>query len=266
MIEMEKVGKLMSDYEIFIEQVKRKTRIDLSLYKEAQMKRRLTSLYRKRGYRNFVDYFEAIDRDPALLDEFLDRMTINVSEFYRNPKQWDLLDRVVVPELLERSSRLKVWSAACSTGEEPYSLAMVLSNHVPLRNVSIEATDLDRGVLEQAKVGLYGSRAVKDVPSEMLRRYFTQEGSHYQVTEEIKKTVTFRQHNLLEDRYGFGYDLIVCRNVMIYFTEEAKDFIYTNFGKALRPGGILFVGSTEQIFAPEKYGLEAVDTFFYRKI
>jgi len=85
MIEMEKVGKLMSDYEIFIEQVKRKTRIDLSLYKEAQMKRRLTSLYRKRGYRNFVDYFEAIDRDPELLDEFLDRMTINVSEFYRNP-------------------------------------------------------------------------------------------------------------------------------------------------------------------------------------
>ena len=95
----------MSDYEIFIEQVKRKTRIDLSLYKEAQMKRRLTSLYRKRGYRNFVDYFDAIDRDPELLDEFLDRMTINVSEFYRNPKQWDLLDRVVVPELLERSSR-----------------------------------------------------------------------------------------------------------------------------------------------------------------
>ncbi|MBF4500078.1 protein-glutamate O-methyltransferase CheR [Savagea sp. SN6] len=256
----------MSDYEQFIEKVKRKTRIDLSLYKEAQMKRRLTSLYEKRGYRNFTEYFEAIDRDSALLDEFLDRMTINVSEFYRNAQRWKVLQDKIFPQLLEKNKRLKIWSAACSTGEEPYSLAMVLSNHIPLRDISIQATDLDKGVIEQAKVGLYGARSIKEVPKDIVDRYFIKEGTHYQVVDEIKRTVTFRQHNLLEDRYEPNHDLIVCRNVMIYFTEEAKDQIYHNFSKALKIGGILFVGSTEQIFNPEQYGFEVVDTFFYQKV
>lgn len=242
----------MSDYEQFIEKVKRKTRIDLSLYKEAQMKRRLTSLYEKRGYRNFTEYFEAIDRDSALLDEFLDRMTINVSEFYRNAQRWKVLQDKIFPQLLEKNKRLKIWSAACSTGEEPYSLAMVLSNHIPLRDISIQATDLDKGVIEQAKVGLYGARSIKEVPKDIVDRYFIKEGTHYQVVDEIKRTVTFRQHNLLEDRYEPNHDLIVCRNVMIYFTEEAKDQIYHNFSKALKIGGILFVGSTEQIFKDRK--------------
>ena len=256
----------MSDYEQFIEKVKRKTRIDLSLYKEAQMKRRLTSLYEKRGYRNFTEYFEAIDRDSALLDEFLDRMTINVSEFYRNAQRWKVLQDKIFPQLLEKNKRLKIWSAACSTGEEPYSLAMVLSNHIPLRDISIQATDLDKGVIEQAKVGLYGARSIKEVPKDIVDRYFIKEGTHYQVVDEIKRTVTFRQHNLLEDRYEPNHDLIVCRNVMIYFTEEAKVQIYHNFSKALKIGGILFVGSTEQIFNPEQYGFEVVDTFFYQKV
>ncbi|MFD0943463.1 CheR family methyltransferase [Savagea faecisuis] len=256
----------MSDYEQFIEKIKRKTRIDLSLYKEAQMKRRLTSLYEKRGYRNFIEYFDAIDRDPALLDEFLDRMTINVSEFYRNGQRWKVLQDKIFPQLLEKNKRLKIWSAACSTGEEPYSLAMVLSNHVPLRDISIQATDLDKGVIEQAKVGLYGARSIKEVPKDVVDRYFIKEGTHYQVVDEIKRTVTFRQHNLLEDRYEPNHDLIVCRNVMIYFTEEAKDQIYHNFSNALKIGGVLFVGSTEQIFNPEQYGFEVVDTFFYKKV
>ena len=256
----------MSDYEQFIEKIKRKTRIDLSLYKEAQMKRRLTSLYEKRGYRNFIEYFDAIDRDPALLDEFLDRMTINVSEFYRNGQRWKVLQDKIFPQLLEKNKRLKIWSAECSTEEEPYSLAMVLSNHVPLRDISIQATDLDKGVIEQAKVGLYGARSIKEVPKDVVDRYFIKEGTHYQVVDEIKRTVTFRQHNLLEDRYEPNHDLIVCRNVMIYFTEEAKDQIYHNFSNALKIGGVLFVGSTEQIFNPEQYGFEVVDTFFYKKV
>ncbi|PIC63259.1 chemotaxis protein CheR [Sporosarcina sp. P13] len=255
----------MSDYSILIQGIKQKTGIDLSLYKEAQMKRRLTSLYEKKGYRDFGEYFQAIQADKSLLDEFLDRMTINVSEFYRNAVRWNVLEKKIFPQLLEKNKRLKIWSAACSTGEEPYSLAMVLSSHVPLRNISITATDLDVGVLERAKVGLYGERSLKEVPKPIVAKYFVKEGQSYQVVDDIKKTVTFKQHNLLEDHYDTNYDLIVCRNVMIYFTEEAKNLIYMNFSKALKPGGILFVGSTEQIFNPEKYSFESVDTFFYRK-
>lgn len=256
----------MAGYETFIANIKKKTGIDLSLYKEAQMKRRLTSLYEKKGFRNFNEYYDAIHTNKELLEEFLDRMTINVSEFYRNAQRWDVLEKKIFPKLLANNKRLKIWSAACSTGEEPYSIAMVLSSHIPMRDIAVQATDLDLGVIEKAKVGLYPERSLKEVPPAIVKQYFNNEGNFYQVKEEVKKTVTFKQHNLLDDRYDIGYDLIVCRNVMIYFTEEAKDQIYMNFSKSLKPGGILFVGSTEQIFNPAKYGFESEDTFFYRKI
>lgn len=256
----------MAEYKTFIGNVKRKTGIDLSLYKEAQMKRRLKSLYERKGYKNFGAFYDAIHTDKEVLNEFLDRMTINVSEFYRNKERWTVLEDIIFPRLLAQNKRLKIWSAACSTGEEPYSLAMVLTSHLPLRDISILATDLDEGALERAKVGLYAERSLKNVPQQVVKDYFVNDGTHFQVKDDIKRTVSFNQHNLLSDPYQSGFDLIVCRNVMIYFTEEAKDEIYMNFSKALKPGGILFVGSTEQIFKPEKYGFESIETFFYRKL
>lgn len=256
----------MPDYITFIENIKKKTGIDLSYYKEAQMKRRLISLYEKKGYRNFNEFYKAIHTEKELLEEFLDRMTINVSEFYRNAQRWEVLDKKIIPELLSINKKMKLWSAACSTGEEPYSLAMVLASHIPIRDISILATDLDAGAIDRAKVGLYPERALKEAPAKVIKEYFLKDGTYYQVKDEIKRTVTYKQHNLLNDRYDNGFDLIICRNVMIYFTEEAKDRIYTNFADSLRPGGILFVGSTEQIFNPAKYGFESADTFFYRKL
>ena len=255
----------MSDYVHFIEGIKRKTGIDLALYKEAQMKRRLTSLYEKKGFRNFVEFLHALERDRDLLNEFLDRMTINVSEFYRNGKRWEVLQNKIFPLLLNSNKRLKIWSAACSTGEEPYTIAMVLSHHVPLSQIQILATDIDENVIQKAKLGLYPDRSLAEVPIDVKNKYFHQEGQFYKVKDEIKRTVTFKKHNLLNDRYDSNFDLIVCRNVMIYFTEEAKDQIYQNFSNSLRSGGILFVGSTEQIFNPSRYGFEVEDTFFYRK-
>lgn len=256
----------MSDYEQFIEGIKRKTGIDLALYKEAQMKRRLTSLYEKKGYKSFVDFLRAVEADRDLMNEFLDRMTINVSEFYRNGKRWEVLQNKIFPKLLSENKRLKIWSAACSTGEEPYSLAMVLSHHLPLSQIQVQATDLDENVIQKAKNGVYPERSLAEVPADVKKKHFSQEGAFYRVNDEIKRTVTFKRHNLLKDNYDSNFDLIVCRNVMIYFTEEAKDQIYHNFSKALRPGGILFVGSTEQIFNPARYGFEVEDTFFYRKV
>lgn len=255
----------MADYIKFIEQIKRKTGIDLGLYKEAQMKRRLTSLYEKKGYSSFEDFYRALEQDRDLLNEFLDRMTINVSEFYRNAKRWEVLQNKIFPKLLETNQTLKIWSAACSTGEEPYTIAMILSQHIPLSRISIIATDLDENAIQKAKVGIYPERSLAEVPAAIKTKYFEQQGTFYKVDDAIKKTVTFQKHNLLKDTYGSSFDLIVCRNVMIYFTEEAKTQIYTNFGQALRKNGILFVGSTEQIFNPGRYELETEDTFFYRK-
>ncbi|MFD1777327.1 CheR family methyltransferase [Fredinandcohnia salidurans] len=254
-----------TDYITFIQQIKRKTGIDLRLYKEAQMLRRLTSLYEKRGFVSFVDYYKGLEKDNELFHEFLDRMTINVSEFYRNAKRWEILEKKILPKLIEKNRNLKVWSAACSAGEEPYTLAMILSKFLPLQKITILATDIDENILARAKLGVYSERALQELPNDMKNHFFSQKDTYYHIKPEIKKTVTFRKQNLLADPFDADFDLIVCRNVLIYFTEEAKDMVYKKFSNALKSNGILFVGSTEQIFNPGSYNLETEDTFFYRK-
>ena len=255
----------MDDYIDFINLVKKKSGIDLYLYKESQMKRRLKSLYEKKGFQSFVDFFKGMEKDKELYYEFLDRMTINVSEFFRNPNRWDVFEKNILPPLLKNNSKLKIWSAACSTGEEPYTLAMILLKYLKPSQFQIIATDLDENVLSKAKIGVYNEKAIKDVPKDLLAKYFKQEGSIYQVSDEIKKQIQFKKHNLLLDAYEKSVDVIVCRNVLIYFTEEAKVDIYTNFSNSLNQNGILFVGSTEQIFHAEKYSFTSNETFFYKK-
>ncbi len=257
---------MSQDYQEFITSIKKKTGIDLAQYKEAQMKRRLMALYEKKGCRSFVEFYNLLDKNKDDFYEFLDRMTINVSEFYRNGSRWKVLEKQLLPQLFAKNKKLKVWSAACSTGEEPYTIAMVLSNFMPVSQISIMATDLDENVISRAKLGIYPERSLQEVPREMKDKYFRKEGTHYHVTDEIKRTVTFKKHNLLADNYESNFDLIVCRNVLIYFTEEAKAGIYKKFNAALRPSGILFVGSTEQIFNPQASNFEIADTFFYRKL
>lgn len=253
------------DYIGFIHNIKHNTGIDLAQYKEAQMKRRLTTLRMKNGYHTFNEFFAAMMKDKALFYEFLDRMTINVSEFWRNPNRWEVLRDVILPELQRSGRRLKLWSAACSTGEEPYTLAMILSDKDILSQTGILATDIDDGALSKAKQGLYLERSLKDVPKEVAARYFKPEGPLLKVSDSLKKNIDFRKQNLLLDKFDEGFDLIICRNVMIYFTEEAKNKLYHKFSASLRPGGYLFVGSTEQIFTPAQYGFESTETFFYRK-
>lgn len=255
----------MDTYSVFTAKWKQLTGVDLTLYKEAQMKRRLTSLYEKKGFQSFKDFAAALEKDQALLNETLDRMTINVSEFYRNYKRWEVLETAILP-LIKTSKPLKIWSAACSTGEEPYTLAMLLDQQKGLSGYQIMATDIDEKALEKAKKGVYQERSLQEVPTSVKDRYFTQNANRsYEVKPEIKKNITFKKHNLLADRYEQDFDLIVCRNVFIYFTESAKEELYLKMAHSLKKNGVLFVGSTEQIFNPEKFGLNPADTFFYQK-
>ncbi|MFT7820710.1 chemotaxis protein [Bacillus siamensis] len=255
----------MEPYDIFITKWKKITGVDLSLYKEAQMKRRLTSLYEKKGFKDFQEFAAALEKDKLLLNETLDRMTINVSEFYRNYKRWEVLETSILP-LIKHNKPLKIWSAACSTGEEPYTLAMILNQQAGLAGYDILATDIDEKALGKAKRGIYQDRSLQEVPASIKSRYFTKQADNsYQVKQEIQKNIRFKRHNLLADSYEQDFDLIVCRNVFIYFTEKAKEELYVKMADSLKKNGILFVGSTEQIFSPEKFGLESTDTFFYQK-
>lgn len=253
------------DYEQFKQEILRMSTIDLSAYKERQMKRRIDSLIKKNNYKDYKAYVDGLRSNTKLYTEFINYLTINVSEFYRNPNQWKVLESDIIPYLLKSSSNLKIWSAACSTGDEPYSLVMVLSKHMPLARIKIIATDIDKQVLEKARVGLYSAKSIEGLPKEYSTKFMTKIGESYKINDDVKKCVEFKQHNLLKDPYPKDCDLIVCRNVLIYFTEEAKDIIYKNFNGALRNNGILFVGSTEQIIMSFKYKLTPIKTFFYKK-
>ncbi|NLZ52228.1 MAG: protein-glutamate O-methyltransferase CheR [Thermoanaerobacteraceae bacterium] len=254
------------DYNDFTMKIKKMCNIDLSSYKEKQMKRRIESLIRRNGHESYDTYFELLKKSKHHLNEFLNYITINVSEFFRNPAQWQVLEQEIIPELLKNKSKLKIWSSACSTGEEPYSLAMLLHKMMIKSKVDIIASDIDKDAVEKAKQGVYTAKGIANLPEEMLRAYFTKEKDSYIIKDQIKNTVDFRILNLLEDKFPSDCDLILCRNVMIYFTEDTKEKLYKKFYNALSNRGIFFVGSTEQIIMPHKYGFINRKNFFYQKI
>ncbi|MCR5415565.1 MAG: protein-glutamate O-methyltransferase CheR [Pseudobutyrivibrio sp.] len=257
----------MDNYEQFKKDVYSLTKIDLSSYKEKQMRRRIDSLVSKNKCKSYTEYVNLLKTNKDVFDEFVNFLTINVSEFYRNPEQWDLLTKEFIPELMKHSGQnLKIWSAACSTGDEPYSLVMALSQHLPLNKIKILATDLDKQVIATAKVGLYNEKSIANVPADLKKKFFTQVGKSYQISEEVKKCVEFKEHNLLRDNYPSNYDMIVCRNVLIYFTDEAKTEVYGKFAKSLRQGGILFIGSTEQVIEYKELGYKRRYSFYYEKL
>lgn len=257
---------MFTGYEKFKEKIFKLTSIDLSCYKERQMKRRIDSLISRNSYTDYDTYYNALLQDSHLFNEFINYLTINVSEFYRNPAQWEVLEKEIVPRLLENKKNLKIWSAACSTGEEPYSLVMLMTKFMKLENISIYATDIDDDAINKAKIGVYNEKSLANLPDEFISKFFIKNLNTYKIKEEVKKCVEYKKHNLLMDKYPENCDLITCRNVLIYFTEEAKNNIYTQFSKALSPNGVLFVGSTEQIIMAQRYNMEPLKNFFYKLI
>ncbi len=256
------------DYETFKVNIYKLTNINLDMYKERQMKRRIDSFIEKKvESNNYQEFFNKVTVDKELLNQFINYLTINVSEFYRNPAQWDMFEKSVLPNIISNSKgTIKIWSAACSTGDEPYTLAMILLKYLPANRFKIYATDLDDNVLEFAKVGIYPKRSLTGLPKQYLKDYFESNGNEYIISEDIKSLVEFKKHNLLEDRYPTDMDLIVCRNVVIYFTEEAKREVYLKFNSSLKNHGMLFIGNTEQIIKSKELGFDIFKSFFYIKM
>ena len=256
---------MADDYAYFKTQIFALTKIDLSAYKEAQMKRRIDTLIMRNQCKSYSEFVNLIKTSKDKFDEFVAYLTINVSEFWRNPEQWKILEEKVIPDLCKLPT-IRIWSAACSTGDEPYSLAMLLLKHVPITKIKIIATDIDRQVLEKAKSGMYNDKSIKGLPDDLKKKYFEKiSDTAFQIDPELKKCIEFKEHNLLRDPYPSNLDLIVCRNVLIYFTEEAKDDVYKKFCASLKPNAILFLGSTEQIIQPQQYGFQTISSFFYKK-
>jgi chemotaxis protein methyltransferase CheR len=257
---------MLQNYEAFKPKVLSLTGIDLNAYKERQMKRRIDALITKNNLKTYDEYLDLLRRDKVALKDFVNYLTINVSEFFRNPEQWKVFENIILPHLREHNkNRLKIWSAACSTGDEPYTIAMILLKHMPATGFELTATDIDDQVLAKAQSGLYTAKSIKGVPAEFKSHFEKISNDSYQVEDKIMKCVRFKQHNLLKDPYPTGLDMIVCRNVLIYFTDEAKDEIFHKYNRCLNPNGVLFIGNTEQILSPKNFGFTAIKSFFYKK-
>lgn len=254
------------NWEWFINRFEILSKIDLNAYKRPQMERRINSFMRSVNSNDYVTFIKILGTDKQLYRKFIEHLTINVSEFFRNPNNWTILEKEIIPQLLAGHNPLKVWSAGCSTGEEPYSLAMLFRERFAGRVDKIIATDIDNDVLEKAAMGLYTKKAAQTIPDHYRNKYLVQEGEYYRINDEIKKMVVFKQHDLLKDSYTRDFDLILCRNVVIYFTEDTKYKLYRKFAEALRTKGVIFTGSTEQIFQAKELGLKSIATFFYQKV
>ncbi len=253
------------DWETFKQKLFAKSTINLNDYKPAQMQRRITNLMTRHGATSYVAFFDMVDRNPQLYKDFIDFLTINVTEFFRTPEKFDELEKRVIPDLLAKNSKLSIWSAGCSIGAEPYSIAMILNELTPNSRHRIFATDLDVEILGKAKKGIYTMNELKNMPTPRLTKYFKQTDGNFHLNDDIKSRVEFKRHNLLLDKFETGFDMILCRNVVIYFTEEAKDALYRRFFAALKPGGVLFVGGTEAILNFRDMGYQSYIPFFYRK-
>lgn len=239
--------------------------INLAAYKSRQLTRRVESFITRTGALNENEFIKLLKSDKNLNKKFLDHLTINVSEFFRNKDMFLDLEKKIKELLNPDKNPLKIWSAACSIGAEPYTLAIIMDKLTPGKMHNIIATDIDMTILDTAKRGSYTKNDIKNVDPQIIDKYFTFEGERYLIKDDIKRRVTFKKHDLIMDRYESGFDLIVCRNVVIYFTQETKNEIYRKFYNAMKPGALLFVGATESIYNYRELGFEKASTFIYRK-
>lgn len=254
------------DFEAFHNWAHRELGINLSAYKPEQLDRRITSLMNRNNIKSLDEYTKIIKTDEVQRMKFLDFITINVTEFYRNPELFDGLEEIIKKEILSKSKDIKIWSAACSIGCEPYSMAMMLKRINPGGRNTILATDIDNTILTRAKLGEYNETEIKNIKQDELKKYFKLKENKYCIDNNIKSMVTFKKHDLILDNYENNLDLILCRNVVIYFKNEVKDVIYKKFSESLKKGGILFVGATESIYRYKEFGLEKLTTFVYKKV
>jgi len=256
------------DFDYFYDWAFKNLNINLDAYKETQLQRRIGTIMKSSGADNLRDYSVLINKDEKIKRDFLNYITINVTEFFRNKEIFDEFESIIKEILVPRFGTLNIWSAACSIGAEPYSLAIIMDkNKIPIKN-KILATDIDEPILKKAKEGIYKENEVKNIGDDILNKYFSfnADKGEYRINDTIKSMVNFKKHDLLLDKYESGFNAIVCRNVTIYFKNDARDSIYRKIQESLVPGGIFFTGATESIYNPKEFGFKKLSTFIYEKI
>jgi chemotaxis protein methyltransferase CheR len=255
----------VDDYVYFCEGVRSMAGLDLLQYKRGQMERRLRSFSQRLGIPSLSDYLVLLKQDPVELERFLDRVTINVSQLWRNPEQWATIGGEVIPQLAA-TGRIRIWSAGCSYGAECYTIAAVCLERAASAKVEVKGTDIDPRMLERARAGVFSEEDVRTVPPASLSRWFERSDAGWQAKRELHKVISFEGADLLSMPVPKQvYDLVLCRNVVIYFKEDVRDELHRRLATSLRSGGFLVVGSTERVSSAAELELTPAQPFIYRK-
>lgn len=243
--------------------------LNLDGYKLKRVKRRTNSLMRRQDVDDYEECLKLLETDSEFRSAYMNHFTINTSEFFRNPDSFQYMREEILPDLISNQKNLKIWSAPCSNGSEPYTIAIqLLEMGVDPGRFTLLASDIDPGILKTASRGVFPAKALKNMSEYLKEKYFSSLEEHddrYQLSQEIIDLVEFEKKDLINDSYRSGWDLILSRNFFIYLTRELKEELTEKFVSALRPGGYLFLGNTEFIFNPGDYDLDKVHLSFYRK-
>ena len=233
--------------------LRERRQFDLGQYKDRCIRRRIAKRLRICQVADFASYLIRIDMDRDELDTLLATISIHVSHFFRNPDTYRILEQKILPDLCRRAraagrTKLTLWSAGCASGEEPYSLAMLVDDLTTTDlDIHVIATDVSKPVLETARSGSFDATRLKEVPPEVLEKYFQVKNGRYQLIERIRDKVEFLQHNLMTASNYPAADLILCRNVLIYFTRLEQERILSRFAAELPEYGALILGRSETI-------------------
>lgn len=255
----------VDDYVEFCTFLRKLTGIDLSQYKRPQMERRLRTFYANKGVDNLSDAIARVRDDPSQLEPLLDRITINVSQLWRNPEQWELIQTQLLPELAQ-NGQVRAWSAGCSYGAEAYTLATLCHVAIPGARVSIQGTDIDKRMVQRARLGVFSHDDARTAPEKLMHIGFERVEEGWRAKLNLRAMARFDAGDLLQMRLRPAtYDLILCRNTVIYFAEPIRDELHARLADALRPGGYLVIGSTERVSNASAVGLAMKHPFIYRK-
>lgn len=243
--------------------------LDLGLYRRAYLERRIAARLRVVGLHSYRQYADLLDADPREYEQLIDTLTINVTDFFRDKVVWDVVRRRVMPQLIAakteaRSRNIRVWSAGCATGEEPYSLAMSLLDALGDKaadfSVSITATDLDPEALAKAERGVFRKERLRRIPSAYQVRFTKSiDADTFEVLPEVRRLVRFQRLSLFDPAPLRAIDMVFCRNVFIYFDHQQQGRVLDNFLTALTYGGYLVLGRSEKLQPAASKRFDVVD-------
>jgi chemotaxis protein methyltransferase CheR len=246
------------EFKFLLNKIMRNRDIDFSQYRPQVLKRRIQHRFHLTGCKTFWEYIVLLNRDPQEYDRLIDCLTINVSQFFRDQEVFSLLGEIVIPEIVaqkqsQEAKKIRAWSCGAAFGEEAYSISVlfceVLGNSLSDFDIKIVGTDIDKKALEEAPWGSYPRESLRKMEPYLLFKYFTQvqnnNVSRYVVSDRARELVTFINHNVVSDSPNQGMDLVLCRNLLIYFQKELQEKALSNLYNALNPGGFLILGKTE---------------------